>query len=63
VVVLVREAHALVDRLSDAPPGGAPFLIVDRIVDAGVQPGGGAASAAPASNEPNVRGSWGGIRW
>ncbi len=35
------EAHAVVDRLSDTPPGGAPIAVVERIVDASVQPGDG----------------------
>ena len=38
VGVFVREAHTVVDRLSDAPPGGAPLVAVERKVDAPVQP-------------------------
>jgi hypothetical protein len=41
VVVPVLEVHTVVDRLSDTPPGGAPLVVVERIVDASVQPGDG----------------------
>lgn len=41
VVVLGLEPHAVVDRLSDAPPGAAPLAVVEGVVDAPVQPGNG----------------------
>ena len=40
VVVLLPEAYAvIVYRLSDAPPGREPIVVVERVVDATVQAG------------------------